>query len=314
MELPTSAAKLTEAIEAIVYSDAHDSSLRTGTKYHKSLEDIMEYQLVKEDLDAVKDALRQEKEAAPTNTAGSAIGSAIQAAAASSAAEATPGEPEVPMEKLATEVQGKLSKLPDSEQEHWKAVADRLVRQYTRIIVHPVQEAELIREIQASELGRAGGDMEGLALIHYDIKLSGEPITAPRLRIAPLQEKQYEKLVQAVLQGRWQGGTGTTPGINVGDCAIILDGGRPGNAKHLKKYWVPDDKNCGEGDDTDAEEGGEEEATAPTTSNSKVSISKAYLYYSEETLRKRRKLTRGFASLKQMEAIHIITKGNMSLP
>eukprot|EP00974_Lingulodinium_polyedra_P039882 3827437-Lingulodinium_polyedra.AAC.1 len=65
--------------------------------------------------------------------------------------------------------------------------------------------------------------MEGLALIHYDIKLSGEPITAPRLRIAPLQEKQYEKLVQAVLQGRWQGGTGTTPGINVGDCAIILD-------------------------------------------------------------------------------------------
>ena len=58
--------------------------------------------------------------------------------------------------------------------------------------------------------------------------------------MAPFQEKTYEKLVAAVLEGRHQGST-KVPTLNVGDLVLLLDAGRAGNAKGLKKYWmVPD--------------------------------------------------------------------------
>jgi hypothetical protein len=62
--VPASLTKFCEFVESVVFSDNHDTSLRTGIKYRKEVKDIMEYQLVKEDLDAIQELL--EKEVAPT--------------------------------------------------------------------------------------------------------------------------------------------------------------------------------------------------------------------------------------------------------
>jgi hypothetical protein len=137
-------------------------------------------------------------------------------------------------------VRTKIGKLEEDERATWTAAAQRLVRQYVRIIVYPQTEKQLVSEIQNSELGRMTGDLTGTVLIHYDVKLAGESVTAPRLRTSPFQEKTYEKFVAAVLEGRDQGGK-KVPTLNVGDLVLLLDAGRTGNAKGLKKYWmVPD--------------------------------------------------------------------------
>jgi hypothetical protein len=63
--MPASLTKFCEFVESVVFSDNHDTSLRTGIKYRKEVKDIMEYQLIKEDLDAIQELL--EKEVSPSN-------------------------------------------------------------------------------------------------------------------------------------------------------------------------------------------------------------------------------------------------------
>jgi hypothetical protein len=62
--MPASLTKFCEFVESVVFSDNHDTSLRTGIKYRKEVKDIMEYQLVKEDLEVIQELL--EKEVSPT--------------------------------------------------------------------------------------------------------------------------------------------------------------------------------------------------------------------------------------------------------
>ena len=62
--MPASLTKFCEFVESVVFSDNHYTSLRTGIKYRKDVKAIMEYQLVKEDLDAIQELL--EKEVMPT--------------------------------------------------------------------------------------------------------------------------------------------------------------------------------------------------------------------------------------------------------
>ena len=94
----------------------------------------------------------------------------------------------------------------------------------------------LLQEIQASDLGRATGDSTGLAIIHWDVKTHAESMTAPRLRICPFQNKPYERMVSAVLDGRASSENG--PGLQVGDCLLLFDGGRPAHIKSIKKPWL----------------------------------------------------------------------------
>ena len=61
-----------------------------------------------------------------------------------------------------------------------------------------------LSELVATDLGKSVGSNAGLVLIHYDVKLSGEAITAPHLRIPPFQEKAYEKMVSSLLEARSQ--------------------------------------------------------------------------------------------------------------
>lgn len=108
----------------------------------------------------------------------------------------------------------------------WEAAAARLARQYTKVVVCPATLAALVPEVQSSCLGKANGDLTGLVIIHFDVKLSGEAITA--LAYPPFQDKFYEKLASTILEARWHGNSDQKPSLNVGEVALLLDGGRHG--------------------------------------------------------------------------------------
>ena len=53
-------------------------------------------------------------------------------------------------------------------------------------------------------------------------------MTAPLLRICPLQENEYKKRLNAILSARHPSGC-----LQVGDLAPVLDDGKPGNKRAL---------------------------------------------------------------------------------
>ena len=60
--LPDSAKLLSNLIEAVVFGDAHDTSIKNACKHDKAVEDILEYALIKEEVTAVLEQLQKEKE------------------------------------------------------------------------------------------------------------------------------------------------------------------------------------------------------------------------------------------------------------
>ena len=213
--------------QGIVYKDEYDATLRTGVRSRKGVEDVLTYNVIKDAVSAVLEQL--EKESLP---AGATHAPAIATGATSTsgaAPAATEGEAPDAAENKA--VREGLGKMAEGTREHWESIATRLVRQYTRIVVTPSTEAGLVQEIEACELARTLRSQSGLFLLHYDVKLSGEPMTAPKLRVSPFQEKSYSKIVSSVLQARWQGPAGSKPALNAGDLVVLLDAGRGGNEK-----------------------------------------------------------------------------------
>ena len=63
----------------------------------------------------------------------------------------------------------------------------------------------------------------------YDVKQTGESITRPHIRIAPLREDKASKMVGGVVQARAKLQAGATSVID-GDMYVFFDGGRPGTA------------------------------------------------------------------------------------
>jgi hypothetical protein len=162
-------------------------------------------------------------------------------------------------------------------------------------------------------LAQTAGDASGLVIVHYDVKLSGEAVTSPRLRIAPFQEAAYSKIVNSVLNGRQPGqpnesGAGANPTLTVGDCCLLIDGGRSGHAKGLKRPW-----NVAAKDEKATEEESDEDDNKKTEKTS-TSAQAVHVFIDEKSIRARRKKARGTVSLKQMETMHVITSGSLCLP
>ena len=125
----------------------------------------------------------------------------------------------------------------------WRAHAERLLRQYVRLVVAPTTEAGFYEEVKSSPLGQARGEASGLTMPRYDVKMGGEAITNPHLRTCPFQEEPYKRMVSGVLRGRGDtmaapsgsGGEASTEnvGIQAGDLVAIIDAGRAGEREGL---------------------------------------------------------------------------------
>ena len=120
-------------------------------------------------------------------------------------------------------------------QDHWEKVIKKQIHTYVDIIVEKKSAAELENAIRDSTLATIKGDPTGLVLFYFDVKQSGEPLTRPELRIAPLRDANYHRMVRTVLSARAP--AGAAPGLRSGEVAILLDGGRRGNATKLVAPW-----------------------------------------------------------------------------
>ena len=134
--------KFIDLTESIVFGVEHNASLRTGVTYHKTIDDILEYQLIKEDIDEVIELV--EKEATPQRTQSSTTGvntaasdgSIGNAADAAASGQATKSD-KIPADKVGecTNLLTKLKQLDGDSSAHWDGVISRNVRQYTRVCV-----------------------------------------------------------------------------------------------------------------------------------------------------------------------------------
>lgn len=152
---------------------------------------------------------------------------AVAATAVPSSSPPPPGSVEAlttPSDSL-TVVEQLVQTAPEDAQSTWMAAADRLARQYTRLVVMPQTEGALVDDIKSSALGTLLGEPTGIFFIHYDVKLSGEAVTSPHIRICPFQDDLYKQMAGAVLTARWQGPSDQSPTLQAGlhcTCYVVV--------------------------------------------------------------------------------------------
>ncbi len=110
---------------------------------------------------------------------------------------------------------------PEAEEPFWHHFAERVVKSMVRLIPEPrTPQAvkDMLRDCHLAALRGETGSSH--VLIHYDVKLSGEPITAPHYRSAPLRKEALKTAVSGVLLARG--------GLLEGDMYVFNDAGKHG--------------------------------------------------------------------------------------
>lgn len=95
------------------------------------------------------------------------------------------------------------------------------------------------------------------------------------------------------------------------ELVVILDGGRHGNASGLVKPWIG--ATIEKEEATELEEG-DADADADKAKSPGISRKSIYVVMSEDSVRARRYLVRGTASLDQVEVMHMLSSAAISLP
>ncbi len=197
----------------------YDNALKTGCRNRKSVAEMMEYTQLKECLDDTLEALGNEAKAAQATT---------DTAAASAAGDPAGRQDEASTTTATSTTSPELAGLSDDKAQYWEAFAARTVKAHAKLVAEPSTETALAKILEDTTAGqtRAGGVMDTV-LIMFDPKQSGESITAPHLRTAPLRDAQLQKLVGAALAAR----KGLQPSATTlidGDLYVVLDGGKHG--------------------------------------------------------------------------------------
>ena len=184
------------------------------------------------------------------------------------------------------------------------------------IIVEKKSAAELENAIRDSTLATIKGDPTGLVVFHFDVKQSGEPLTRPELRTAPLRDANYHRLVRTVLNARAP--AGATAGLRSGEVAILLDGGRKGNINKLLAPWregTSKDKRKHDDDDEDDDDKEDDPDDSDGTDRLGFTASVINIIYSEDSIaRRRKKLRCTTGGIQQSEWAHMLAHSKICLP
>ena len=211
------------------------------------------------------------------------------------------------MGKEITELKVAIAQVVDDKRQKWLERAAKIVRTYINIEVVPEKMAALRELVKKRPLAKVAGDNSGTMLLHYDVKSQGEPMSMPMIRICPFQEKKYAKLVTAVLGARSDLAPEDEDDAKVllgqSEIAMIVDGGKFGNAKGLTAPWLP----AAAKDDPE-----NEEITVTTECRVEVYHRQLTLVKNQQSILERRPgaKSRGLATVGQAECAHII--GNIS--
>ena len=205
----------------------------------------MEYQSLQECLQEISAELNKEVAAAapPPGTAevGVSVADGVAVAGdggASSGISGAPGASAAMSASASLAAQSPtLRSLPADQREHWHAQAQRMVSAHVKLVTEPTTATNLAKALQASPVGKlTGTDRADCVLILYDPKQSGEAITQPHLRCAPLRDDHLAKHLGGVLEARHS--LQTVPGaggveVLDGDVICLFDGGRHGELANL---------------------------------------------------------------------------------
>ena len=167
-------------------------------------------------------------------------------------------------------------------------------------------------------------------MYHFDTAKHGQPVTPPDLRICPLRDAVYQKLVRNVLDARSPEPTTSagsdgpptatvTPTLQSGEVGILIDGGRKGNAARLLAPWKEgtskerkskkEDDEAEVDDDNEDDNSGDDRDSLPGFVPSLLQIA-----ITEASLAARRKFVRGTASIRQLQNAHVVSHRKVCLP
>lgn len=293
-----------DVIEDMVYTVQWDQRFKDAIRSKLKIEDFLDYESVRAALDHVKDLLTQERSAAATAATAEEGGAGEGSPKGGTAASAGTADAPPPTTGFAS--------MCNQDQNHWDQYIRKQLRTYVHIIPETKSMAELEHAIRESTLANIRGDPTGLVLYYYDVKMHGEPATRPELRIAPFRDAIYHKLVRAVLSGRCP--AGAQPALRTGEVAVLLDGGRHGNATKLLAPWR---EGTGSKKDEDCEAAAEADGDDDDDANSKRGFvaRTLNLVYTEESILARRKRVRGgTGSIRQSEWAHMLAHARIALP
>ncbi|CAK0824600.1 unnamed protein product [Prorocentrum cordatum] len=289
--------------EECIYTCSYDGRYRDAVKSKAKVADILEHESVKREIDEIAATLAQ-----------------TRAAAAAARGETPAVDPATPAPTTGTTTATPESKgfhsMEQQDQEHWEKIIKKHVHTHVDIIVEKKTAAGLENAIRDSTLAGIRGDPTGLVLFHFDVKQSGEPLPRPELRVAPLRDANYHRLVRTVLNARAP--AGGTPGLRSGEVAILLDGGRSGNSNKLIAPWregTSKDKKKQDDDDEDEEDKEDDPDDQDGTEVLTFTSSVINIVYSEAGIANRRKKLRSCTGgLHQAECAHMLSHTKVPLP
>ena len=319
---PTSATLTVAFIEDMIYSNMFDGRFRDCIKTGSQTVDLLDYQSINERVKEIQDEISKEIADAPAAGSSGTLPSAVTTPPT---LQGTGDATACPSGQVSgTAVQEGFDCLEADDQTFWLKSMKKLINTYSARIPDSGSTGDLTSKIQACPMAMMRGDPTGLVLYHFDVKKYGESITRPDLRITPLRDAPYVRLVTTVLQARAVSADAATASgddenpfkaplsLATGELAIILDGGKRGNAARLLAPWrgaTPKGSKQKDEDDVDDED--EEE----TAAKQGIVPSLMQLVFSSASLVARKKLARlGTLSLKQVEWAHIAANSRISLP
>ena len=232
--MPGSVTAACEAIEDLVYTSHWDGRYKDAIKTKLGAADFLEYESVAALLLEVVKQVSAERTVATAAAVGAAAERTVAtvATAAGYDLEAGISSSTAATHSCVVEPEMVFLSLCQGDQDYWGKHIDKLIKTYVQLIPDQKTQAQLENCIKDCPLSPSiRGDPMGLVLYHDDVKQSGEPQTRADLRIAPLRDAIYHRLVRVVLNARAP--AGHTAALRAGEVALVLDGGRKGNAAKL---------------------------------------------------------------------------------
>ena len=311
-----------ELFDAVIYSNEFNGRYKDLIKSRGTVEDFLTYPSVAARIEAIAEAVRSEQpapNATGTGTGSSGSGGGSGGTPNSTVADATGNSAAAvttPVVAIDDSVEAKYLKMSEEDQRHWDKYIMKMVRSTVRCINQDKKTtAAFIEAIKECPLCMIRGDPTGLVGYHFDIAKAGEAATRPDLRICPLRDGVYCKLVRTVLQAR----SDLPPDeatLGDGEFGILIDGGRKGNQARLLAPWKEGtskatNKNKKGDDDEEEVEDDEDEDDGKKPGFVPALIQ---LGLTEESLAQRRQVVRGTASIKQVQWAHVVASKKVSLP
>ena len=105
----------------------------------------------------------------------------------------------------------------------YRAMAMHEVKTRIKLIVEPSSDEAFATAIADTSIGQLRGDSQKKILCLYDIRKSGESVTAPHLRPPSFRKEHAQKGLRAVMASR-----GRSEEMHEGDVFFVYDAGKMG--------------------------------------------------------------------------------------